>query len=437
MKINIFGLGYVGCVSAACLARNNHNVTGIDIDPVKVKIINDGKSPIVEEGLDELIQKTVSTGYLKASQKDIPDADISIICVGTPSNENGSLDLKFIKQVAEDIGNYLKDLNHYHVIVNRSTILPGSIEKIVIPILEEKSSKKLGEDFGVCMNPEFMREGTSIYDYYNPPFTLIGSNDEKSGKLVAQLYENVEAPLYFTDIKTAEMVKYASNTFHALKVTFANEIGNICKRLNIDSHSVMEIFSKDTKLNISNYYLKPGFAFGGSCLPKDLRAITYKARELDLDLPLLNSLMQSNKQQIENAFNQILKLNKRKIGFAGLSFKAGTDDLRESPIVELIEKLIGKGFNVSIFDREVSLAKLFGSNKRYIETTIPHISSLMKNSIDEMISESEIIVIGKKEVAYKEPLLYAIKNNNVYLFDLVRLFNNNEIPKERYEGICW
>lgn len=437
MKINIFGLGYVGCVSAACLARNNHNVTGIDIDPVKVKIINDGKSPIVEEGLDELIQKTVSTGYLKASQKDIPDADISIICVGTPSNENGSLDLKFIKQVAEDIGNYLKDLNHYHVVVNRSTILPGSIEKIVIPILEEKSGKKLGEDFGVCMNPEFMREGTSIYDYYNPPFTLIGSNDEKSGKLVAQLYENVEAPLHFTDIKTAEMVKYASNTFHALKVTFANEIGNICKRLNIDSHSVMEIFSKDTKLNISNYYLKPGFAFGGSCLPKDLRAITYKARELDLDLPLLNSLIQSNRQQIENAFNLILKLNKRKIGFAGLSFKAGTDDLRESPIVELIEKLIGKGFQVSIFDREVSLAKLFGSNKRYIETTIPHISSLMKNSIDEMISDSEIIVIGKKEVAYKEPLLFAIKNNNVYLFDLVRLFNNNEIPKERYEGICW
>lgn len=437
MKINIFGLGYVGCVSAACLARNNHTVTGIDIDPVKVKIINDGKSPIVEEGLDELIQKTVSTGHLKASQKDIPDADISIICVGTPSNENGSLDLKFIKQVAEDIGNYLKDLNHYHVIVNRSTILPGSIEKIVTPILEEKSGKKLGEDFGVCMNPEFMREGTSIYDYYNPPFTLIGSNDEKSGKLVAQLYENVEAPLYFTDIKTAEMVKYASNTFHALKVTFANEIGNICKRLNIDSHSVMEIFSKDTKLNISNYYLKPGFAFGGSCLPKDLRAITYKARELDLNLPLLNSLMQSNKQQIENAFNLILKLNKKKIGFAGLSFKAGTDDLRESPTVELIEKLIGKGFNVSIFDREVSLAKLFGSNKRYIETAIPHISSLMKNSIDEMISDSEIIVIGKKEVAYKEPLSYAIKNNNIYLFDLVRLFNNNEIPKERYEGICW
>lgn len=437
MKINIFGLGYVGCVSAACLARNNHTVTGIDIDPVKVKIINDGKSPIVEEGLDELIQKTVSTGHLKANQKDIPDADISIICVGTPSNENGSLDLKFIKQVAEDIGNYLKDLNHYHVIVNRSTILPGSIEKIVTPILEEKSGKKLGEDFGVCMNPEFMREGTSIYDYYNPPFTLIGSNDEKSGKLVAQLYENVEAPLYFTDIKTAEMVKYASNTFHALKVTFANEIGNICKRLNIDSHSVMEIFSKDTKLNISNYYLKPGFAFGGSCLPKDLRAITYKARELDLNLPLLNSLMQSNKQQIENAFNLILKLNKRKIGFAGLSFKAGTDDLRESPTVELIEKLIGKGFNVSIFDREVSLAKLFGSNKRYIETAIPHISSLMKNSIDEMISDSEIIVIGKKEVAYKEPLSYAIKNNNIYLFDLVRLFNNNEIPKERYEGICW
>lgn len=437
MKINIFGLGYVGCVSAACLAKNNHLVTGIDVDPVKVKIVNEGRSPIVEEGLDELIQKTVSTGYLKASEKNIPDADISIICVGTPSNENGSLDLKYIRQVAEDIGCYLKDLNHYHVIVNRSTILPGSIENIIIPILEEKSGKKLGNDFGVCMNPEFMREGTSIYDYYNPPFTLIGSNDETSAKLVAQLYENVEAPIYFSDIRTAEMVKYASNSFHALKVTFANEIGNLCKRLNIDSHQVMEIFSKDTKLNISNYYLKPGFAFGGSCLPKDLRAITYKAKELDLELPLLNSLMLSNKQQIDNAFNLISKLNKKKIGFAGLSFKAGTDDLRESPVVELIEKLLGKGFQVSIFDREVSLAKLFGSNKRYIETVIPHISSLMKNSIEDMINYSEIVVIGKKEVAYKEPLLNAIKNNHIYLFDLVRLFSNNEIPKERYEGICW
>uniref|UniRef100_A0A832DFC0 UDP-glucose 6-dehydrogenase n=1 Tax=Ignavibacterium album TaxID=591197 RepID=A0A832DFC0_9BACT len=437
MNINIFGLGYVGCVSAACLAKNNHKVTGIDVDPVKVQIINQGKSPIVEEGLDELINKTVSSGFLKATNTEIPDADISIICVGTPSNDNGSLDLRYIKQVASDIGKYLKELNHYHVVVNRSTILPGSIETIVIPILEKESGKKLGEDFGVCMNPEFMREGTSIYDYYNPPFTLIGSNDEKSAKLVAQLYENIEAPLYFTNIKVAEMVKYASNTFHALKVTFANEIGNICKKLQIDSHEVMDIFSKDNKLNISNYYLKPGFSFGGSCLPKDLRAITYKARELDLDTPLLNSLMMSNKQQVENAFNLISKLDKKNIGFAGLSFKAGTDDLRESPIVELIEKLIGKGFNVSIFDREVSLAKLFGSNKRYIETVIPHVSSLMKNSIDEMIKDSEIIVIGKKEVAYKEPLLNAIKSDDIYLFDLVRLFNKNEIPKERYEGICW
>lgn len=437
MNINIFGLGYVGCVSAACLAKNNHKVTGIDVDPVKVQIINQGKSPIVEEGLDELINKTVSSGFLKATNTEIPDADISIICVGTPSNDNGSLDLRYIKQVACDIGKYLKGLNHYHVVVNRSTILPGSIENIVIPILEKESGKKLGEDFGVCMNPEFMREGTSIYDYYNPPFTLIGSNDEKSAKLVAQLYENIEAPLYFTNIKVAEMVKYASNTFHALKVTFANEIGNICKKLQIDSHEVMDIFSKDNKLNISNYYLKPGFSFGGSCLPKDLRAITYKARELDLDTPLLNSLMMSNKQQVENAFNLISKLDKKNIGFAGLSFKAGTDDLRESPIVELIEKLIGKGFNVSIFDREVSLAKLFGSNKRYIETVIPHVSSLMKNSIDEMIKDSEIIVIGKKEVAYKEPLLNAIKSDDIYLFDLVRLFNKNEIPKERYEGICW
>ena len=437
MRINIFGLGYVGCVSAACLAKNNNTVTGIDIDPIKVKIINDGKSPIVEEGLDELISKTVSSGFLKATSGNIPDSDISIICVGTPSNENGSLNLMYLKQVAEDIGRFLRELSHYHVVVNRSTILPGTIENVLIPIIEKQSGKKLGKDFGICMNPEFMREGTSIFDYYNPPFTLIGSNDDNSAKVVEQLYDNIEAPVYRTEIKVAEMLKYASNTFHALKVTYANEIGNLCKKLKIDGHEVMDIFCKDTKLNLSSYYLKPGFAFGGSCLPKDIRAITYKAREIDIETPLLNSLMPSNKNQVEQAFNLISKLNKKTIGIVGLSFKAGTDDLRESPIVDLIEKLIGKGYQVTIFDREVSLAKIFGSNKRYIEQVIPHISSLMKNSIDEVLIDSELVIIGKKELAYKEPLLKKLKKHDIYLFDLVRLFNKDEKPKERYEGICW
>jgi GDP-mannose 6-dehydrogenase len=436
MKINIFGLGYVGCVSAGCLAKSGHIVYGIDIDPVKVNIINSGKSPIVEEGLDELINETVKSGNLKAfSNSQIPDADVSIICVGTPSNSNGSLSLNYFTNVAKQIGEQLKKSNNYHVVINRSTVLPGTIENILIPALEEHSGKKAGEDFGVCMNPEFMREGTSIYDYYNPPFSLVGQYDSRSGNIVEKIYSNLDAPFFRANIKVAEMVKYSCNTFHALKVTFANEIGNICKNVGIDSHEVMDIFTKDQKLNISNYYLKPGFAFGGSCLPKDLRAITYKAKELDLNLPLLNSLMTSNQNQIDIAFNIIAKTGKKKIGIMGLSFKAGTDDLRESPMVELIEKLIGKGYTLKIFDQEVSMAKIFGSNKKYIETVIPHISSLMSESIDEVIKGCEILIVGKKEKSYKEPIEKASKS--VHVIDLVKIFTQSEAPKENYEGICW
>lgn len=436
MKINIFGMGYVGCVSAACLAKSNHIVNGIDIDPVKVNIINSGKSPIVEEGLDELIAETVNSGHLKASKIGlIPEADISIICVGTPSNSNGSLSLVYFTKVAEQIGEYLKTTNSYHVVVNRSTVLPGTIEQTLIPILEKYSGKKAGEDFGISMNPEFMREGTSILDYYNPPFTLIGEMDSRTGDILEKIYQNVNAPIFRTKIKVAEMVKYSCNSFHAVKVTFANEIGNVCKQLGIDSHEVMDIFSKDNKLNISTYYLKPGFAFGGSCLPKDLRAITYKARELDLNLPLLNSLLPSNQNQIESAFRLISRIDRKKIGILGLSFKAGTDDLRESPMVELIEKLIGKGYSVKIFDQEVAFAKIFGSNKKYIETAIPHISSLISSSIDQVIKESDIIIIGKKEKSYRDPLNKTPKS--IHIIDLVRLFNKNEEPKDNYEGISW
>jgi len=436
MKINIYGLGYVGCVSAGCLAKSGHIVSGIDIDPVKVNIINSGKSPIVEEGLDELINETVKSGNLKAySNQDVPEADVSIICVGTPSNSNGSLSLNYFTNVAKQIGEQLKKSGSYHVVVNRSTVLPGTIESILIPALEENSGKNVGDDFGVCMNPEFMREGTSIYDYYNPPFSLVGQYDSRSGDVVEKIYSNLEAPFFRSNIKVAEMVKYSCNTFHALKVTFANEIGNICKNVGIDSHEVMDIFTKDQKLNISNYYLKPGFAFGGSCLPKDLRAITYKAKELDLDLPLLNSLMVSNQNQIDIAYDLIAKTGKKKIGILGLSFKAGTDDLRESPMVELIEKLIGKGYNLNIFDQEVSMAKLFGSNKKYIETVIPHISSLMNDSIEKVIEGSEILIVGKKEKSYKEPIQKASKS--VHVIDLVKIFTQSEAPKENYEGICW
>jgi len=435
MKINVFGLGYVGCVTATCLANSGNKVTGIDIDRLKVGIINQGKSPIVEPGLKEAIKMAVDSGNLRATINNIGPADVSIICVGTPSNENGSLQLTYMKRIAEQIANYIIKHRTYHVVNIRSTILPGTIESVILPLIENLSGKKAGKDFGICMNPEFMREGVSLHDYYNPPFTLIGQLDNRSGKIVEKLFKGVNGSVIRTNIKVAEMIKYSCNSFHALKVSFANEIGNICKKLDIDSHQVMEIFCKDTKLNLSPYYMKPGFAYGGSCLPKDLRAITYKAKELDLEVPLLRAISRSNNNQIEAAYDLIQKTGKRNVGVLGLSFKPGTDDLRESPMVELVEKLIGKGYQVNIYDKEVSIAKIFGSNKNYIERAIPHVSTLMKKTVDEVIKNSNIIVIGNKTKEF-ESILHKI-NRNKHIVDLVRIYSN---PKERngyYDGICW
>ncbi|MCH8125702.1 nucleotide sugar dehydrogenase [candidate division KSB1 bacterium] len=435
MKINVFGLGYVGCVSAACLARNGNYVAGIDVDELKVNMINNGRSPIVEPELQETIKKAVASNRLSATVNSIGLADISIVCVGTPSNENGSLQLDNIKKVAKQIGDYLREIDTYHVVNIRSTVLPGTIDETVIPILEKESRKKAGVDFGVCMNPEFMREGTSIYDYHNPPFTLIGELDKKSGNVIAGIFENLNAPIIRTSIKVAEMIKYTSNTFHALKVSFANEIGNICKNLDIDSHEVMDIFCQDTKLNLSSYYLKPGYAFGGSCLPKDLRALLYKAKELDLDLPVMRSILRSNDNQIELAYKLVKKTGMKKVGVLGLSFKPGTDDLRESPMVELIERLLGKGYEISIHDKEVSLARIVGSNKKYIEQAIPHISSLMKKSVQEVINNSKVIVVGNKSKEYEETV--AGINSNTKIIDLIRIFTTLEELNGCYEGICW
>ena len=435
MRINIFGLGYVGCISAACLANDGHDVTGIDIDPLKVKMINNAKSPIIEPGLEEALKKARNSKKLKASTNSISPADISIVCVGTPSNDNGSLRLDYINRVAEQIGDYLKKEKLYQVVNIRSTVLPGTIEEKLIPIIENRSKKMAGIDFGVCMNPEFMREGTSISDYYNPPFTVIGEIDKKSGKTVAELYKSINAPIFRTTIKVAEMVKYTCNTFHALKITFANEIGNVCKYLDIDSHEVMNIFCQDTKLNISSYYMKPGFAFGGSCLPKDLRAFLYKAKEIDTECPVMGSILRSNSNQIERAYKLISRTGKQNIGIFGISFKAGTDDLRESPMVELAEKLIGKGYNVSIYDKEVSLAKIYGANKTYIEKMIPHISSIMKPSVQDVYDESEVIVICKNSQEIRKVCMQS--NNKKMIVDLVRIFSNKKEIKMPYEGISW
>jgi GDP-mannose 6-dehydrogenase len=437
MKLSVFGLGYVGCVSAACFAKEGHEVWGVDVNPTKVEIINSGRSPIVEAGIGDLIGEMVGSGRLRAttdSAEAVRGSELSLICVGTPSNQNGSLDLTYVKRVCQEIGAALEKKRERHTVVIRSTMLPGTIEGVVIPTLEVYSGKKVGRDIGVSINPEFLREGSSLKDFYAPPFTLIGADEEDVAASVRRLYSNIEAPLYVTSVRAAEMVKYACNCFHALKVSFANEIGNICKAIGIDSHEVMDVFCQDKKLNLSPYYLKPGFAFGGSCLPKDLRAITYKAKEVDVEVPVLSSILQSNRRQIERAHEIILQTGKKRIGVLGFSFKAGTDDLRESPMVSLIEMLIGKGMQLSIYDRDVSLARLFGANKEYIEREIPHISQLMRSSVTEVVESADVLIIGNKSEEFRE--IESQLRNDQLVIDLVRLFDA-PLKQGEYEGICW
>jgi GDP-mannose 6-dehydrogenase len=437
MRLSVFGLGYVGCVSAACFAREGHEVTGVDVSAVKVEIINSGRSPIVEAGIGELIQEMVSSGRLRATtdaSEAVAASDVSLVCVGTPSRDNGSLDLTYVKRVCQEIGAALEQKRERHTVVIRSTMLPGTIEGTVVPALEVYSGKKAGRDFGVCINPEFLREGTSLKDFYSPPFTLVGADDEDTAAVVSRLYSKIDAPLYVTPVKAAEMVKYACNCFHALKVSFANEIGNVCKGLGIDSHEVMRVFCEDRKLNLSPYYLKPGFAFGGSCLPKDLRAINYKAKELDVEVPLLSSILPSNRRQVERAVEMVLKTGRKKVGVLGFSFKAGTDDLRESPMVTLIEALIGKGIQLAVYDRDVSLARLFGANKEYIEREIPHISQLMRASVDEVLEASDVLIVGNKSEEFRE--IEGRLRNDQLVIDLVRLFEGRT-SDDKYQGICW
>src|SRR5829696_6509091 len=369
MNVSVFGLGYVGSVSAASFAADGHTVIGVDVNPGKVASLNEGRSPIVEKGLEELLEQGSAAGRLRATTnmaEAVRDTDLSLICVGTPSRKNGSLDLTYLERVAEQIGAALRDKDSYHVVVVRSTVLPGTTHDVVIPALERTSGKTYGTGFGVTVNPEFLREGTALSDFRHPPLTLVGHNYRSDAEPTQAIYAKVEAPMVTASVRTAEMIKYASNTWHALKVTFANEIGNLCKRLEIDSHEVMDIFCRDHKLNLSSYYMKPGFAFGGSCLPKDVRAIQYRAKELDLDMPVIQAILGSNQLQIQHAINEVIDTGKKRVGLLGFSFKAGTDDLRESPIVILAEALLGKGYSLCIYDRNVALARLVGANKEYI-----------------------------------------------------------------------
>lgn len=438
MKVSVFGLGYVGSVSAAMLASDGHEVIGVDLNPDKVAAINAGTSPIVEPGLGEALQDVVSAGRLRATtdtEEAVRASEISLICVGTPSRRNGSLDLSYVERVAGEIGTVLKTKDNYHVVVVRSTVLPGSTHGIVIPALERESGKKYGEGFGVSMNPEFLREGTAIKDFRNPPMTLVGHNHAADAVGTKSLYDALDAPVIGTSIQTAEMIKYTSNTWHALKVCFANEIGNLCKQLNVDSHDVMDIFCKDDQLNLSSYYLKPGFAFGGSCLPKDVRAIQYRAKELDVDMPVISSILPSNKLQVETALAQILETGKTNIGMLGFSFKAGTDDLRESPLVTLAEQLLGKGLKLRIYDKNVLLARLVGANKEYIEERIPHLSSLLCETIDEVVSNSDVLIVGNKSPEFADALYRTTPEQIV--IDLVRVTADSARIEASYRGICW
>jgi GDP-mannose 6-dehydrogenase len=437
LRVSVFGLGYVGTVSAGCLADDGHEVIGVDPVQAKVDLINKGQSPIIEASIAEIIRANVQAGRLCATcdpARAVRETELSFVCVGTPSLTNGNLDLTHIRRVCEQIGQALKDRATWHSVAVRSTILPGSMRKIVIPVLEECSGKRAGFDFGVCHNPEFLREGSAVKDFGSPPKTVIGELDQVSGDMLAALYKELRAPLIRTDLETAEMVKYVDNSWHALKIGFANEIGNLCKAFGIDAHRVMDIFCQDEKLNISRAYLLPGFAFGGSCLPKDLRALSYQAKMHDQELPIITSILRSNESQVTRGLGLIMARGHKRVGVLGVSFKAGTDDLRESPMIEVVERLIGKGYDLRIYDKNINMASLIGANRDFILNRIPHISKLMVNGIDAVLDHAQTVVIGNKDPDFQDVL--ARLRDDQALVDLVRITDGRS-ASGKYDGICW
>jgi GDP-mannose 6-dehydrogenase len=439
LSISIFGLGYVGSVSAACFASMGHRVIGVDVNPTKVEMVESGRSPILEARMSELVAENRKACRLHATTDAtaaVLDSDVSFVCVGTPSLRQGKQDLSHIVRVAEEIGTALKQKKSRHVFVLRSTVLPGTTESVIAPILEKASGKKAGEDFVVAYNPEFMREGSAVADFLEPAYTVLGSQNPAHLEVLRELYKSTPGKVFETSIPVAEMVKYLSNAFHAVKVSFANEMGTLCKQLGVDAQAVTEIFTSDTRLNISSAYLSPGFAFGGSCLPKDVRALAYRAKELDLKLPLLESVLPSNVEHVERAVEAVMRTNKRKIAQLGLSFKAGTDDLRESPQVQLVKRLLGEGYEVKVWDRDVSLGRLAGSNRQYIEEVIPHIGSILSGDLESVLRGAEVVIIGSKSASLEE-LGKHLRPEQIVI-DLAHL------DKARrpggiadYEGICW
>lgn len=438
MNISVFGLGYVGAVSMGCLVRDGHCVVGVDIDAAKLNVIRAGSTPVIEAGMDELMADAAASGRMQVTD-DASDAlqrtDVSFICVGTPSLRNGKQDLSAITRLTEQLGAALRDKTGYHVFVVRSTVTPGTVENVIHPILQKHSGKRVGKDFGLCFQPEFLREGSSIKDYYNPPYTVVGGDSERSVEVVRSIFRRLPCEFICTSIRAAEMLKYCCNAFHALKATFANEIGRISQSLDVDPHQVMDLVCRDTRLNISRAYMRPGFAFGGSCLPKDLRALMHLAKSNDVEVPVLSKILPSNQIHIEHAIRTILARGRKSLGMIGLTFKSGTDDLRESPLVLLAERFIGKGLDLRIYDPEVNIARLVGTNRSYIEETIPHISSLMQDTLEEVIDRSDTVIVGLNGDAIMKKL-YARVRQDQFVLDLVGVPERERLAGI-YRGICW
>ena len=438
MDISIFGLGYVGAVSLACLARDGHRVIGVDVEQTKLDLIAAGKTPVVEEGMVQLMIDVVASGRVSVT-RDTRDAvmrsELSLVCVGTPSAPNGSQDQSAMLRLASDIGVVLRDVARPHIIVFRSTLVPGTVEEVLRPIIERESGKKDGEGFHLCFQPEFLREGSSIRDYDKPPFTIVGANAPQATEKLRELFGRLPCEFYSTSVRAAEMVKYCCNNFHSLKITFANETARLCEAMGVDPFAVMDLVCKDRQLNISPAYLKPGFAFGGSCLPKDLRASLYFAKTHDVEMPMLGHILQSNRAHIDHAIAKVMATGKRRIGMIGLSFKTGTDDLRESPMVLLAEHFIGKGLSVLVYDPEVHLSKLLGANRRFIEQHVPHIGSMIRGDLTSVVAESDLLVVGLNDAKTNDQLASCVREDQM-IVDLVKLPERGRL-RGQYLGLCW
>ncbi|MFH9953970.1 nucleotide sugar dehydrogenase [Streptomyces roseolus] len=438
MRVSVFGLGYVGCVSAACLASLGHEVIGVDVNPVKVDLVNGGRAPVVEEGIGDLVAGVVASGALRATtdaREAIAGSDVSLVCVGTPSEANGSLCTTYLERVTEEIGEALAERGGRHTVVYRSTMLPGTCLNLLVPLLEKRVGGTVGVDVGVAVNPEFLREGTSVRDFFDPPKTVIGELDADSGDVVESLYDGLPGPVFRVPVPTAEAIKYADNAFHGLKIGFANELGAVCQALGVDSHQVMDVFLADRKLNISPAYLRPGFAFGGSCLPKDLRSLVHAARRADVSVPILSHVLVSNADHLQRAVELVERTGKRRVGLFGLSFKPGTDDLRESPLVELAERLFGKGYDLRIHDANVNLSRLLGANREYIENRLPHLAQLLADTVDEVLDHAEVCLVGTRDPAVLTALPHG---DGPLIIDLVRLPDADARRAEPgYVGLAW